>query len=150
MIYWAASLYNPWDLKRNDEMVGYVENKLGIPCFLPQRDGGIAYDQIKTANDIIAVRRRIFEGDIYQLTQRCDSVVAVLDGPHVDDGVAVELGISYGIASAIKMRMRIGLHSDQRSLDKYGVSLMVEGTLSHLVNSDEELYALIEKNKELM
>lgn len=131
-VYIAAPLFNEIELERNRRLRDFIR-ELGFDTYLPQEDGGISYDVIDTGGDIKETRRQIFENDIRHI-ESGDIMLCVLDGRVPDEGMCIELGVAYALKKAC-----IGYMTDQRSLDKYGVSLMIEGCLSSMSGSMEEL-----------
>lgn len=83
-IYLANGLFSEADLRYNDYLADEIE-MLGHTVYAPQRNTAIN-DKTKAANSVA-----IYEGDTEKL-KWCDIVVAVIDGPVVDAGVASEIG----------------------------------------------------------
>ena len=83
-IYLANGLFSEADLRYNDYLVDELE-LLGYEVYAPQRNTAIN-DKSKAADSVA-----IYEGDTEKL-KWCDIVVAVIDGPVVDAGVASEIG----------------------------------------------------------
>lgn len=97
----------------------------GFATFLPHRD-----NPPKDEHNV----RAIFEND-RDAIDRCDVVVASLNGVATDDGTAWELGYAYARGKTI-----IGLHTDwRRRFDHEVVNLMMECSMDRLVRSLEEL-----------
>lgn len=85
-IYLAGPLHTPgerWYL----ELLGRKLEKLGTRVFLPHKDVGLS-----DPND--AATQKFFEADC-SAVDRCDLVVAVLDGFDVDSGTAWEIGYAH-------------------------------------------------------
>ena len=131
-IYIAAPLFNEMELERNRQIKDLLQ-KLDFETYLPQEDGGISYDVIKLGGDITKTRKNIFDNDVEEI-KRCDIILCILDGRIPDEGLCIELGIAYMLN-----KICIGYLTDQRSLDKYGMSLMIEGCLEKICHSTKEL-----------
>jgi len=97
----------------------------GYETFLPHRD-----NPPKTAHNV----RAIYDNNVGAI-DRCDLVVASLNGITTDDGTAWEIGY----AAARDKRM-IGIHTDwRRRFDDEVVNLMLECSLDTIVRSLDEL-----------
>ncbi len=131
-VYIAAPLFNESELARNRELRDLVGG-LGAGTYLPQEDGGISYDIIADGGAVAQTRKAIFDGDVAEI-KKCDMVLAVLDGRVPDEGVCIEVGMAYALSKKC-----VGYLTDQRTLDPYGPSLMIEGCLTALLRSKEEL-----------
>lgn len=102
---------------------------LGFETFLPHRD-----NPPKTADNVA----EIFENDRGGI-DRCDVVVANLNGITTDDGTAWELGYAYATGKYI-----IGLHTDWRSrFPDEVVNLMIECSANEIVRSLDALDACL-------
>lgn len=102
----------------------------GFRTFLPHRD-----NPEKTADNT----REIFINDKTAI-DRCDLVVANLNGMTTDDGTAWELGYSFALG-----RYQIGLHTDWRSrFPNEVVNLMIEESVDVLIRSLDELPAALD------
>ena len=108
------------------EKIDKLCKKLGLKTFLPHRDVGIA----KNMEDV----EKIFEKDIIEGLNKCDFVVAVLDGLHVGAGTAWELGYAYA-----KKIPAIGIKTDEKIEDalEYLSSILI-GSMP-IVSTFEEL-----------
>ncbi len=102
----------------------------GFDTFLPHRD-----NPPKTADNVA----EIFANDRNGI-DRCDVVVANLNGVTTDDGTAWEVGYGYA-----KGKHLIGIHTDwRRRFDDEVVNLMIECSLDQMVHSLEELTTVLE------
>ncbi|MBX4197856.1 nucleoside 2-deoxyribosyltransferase [Candidatus Parcubacteria bacterium] len=133
-IYIAAPLFNDIEKKRNVEIRDYLQG-LGFETYLPQEDGSVAFDRIKSGEERSKVRTVVFENDIKAIKE-CDAMLCVLDGRVPDEGMCIELGMAY-----ILGKKCIGYKTDQRSFDKFGDNLMIEGCLETIIHSKEDLKA---------
>lgn len=121
-IYLANGLFSEADLEYNKIL--YTEmTKLGYAVYAPQFNMSIN-DKTKAANSI-----DIYNGDTNEL-KKADILVAVIDGPVVDPGVASEIGwvagynesegildyVSglYGDESHSRKKLILGLYTDSR------------------------------------
>lgn len=73
--------------KKTLEAIDALCKKRGLETFLPHRDVGIAQG--------VEDSKKIFEGDITNGLDKCDLVIACLEGLHVGAGTAWELGRAY-------------------------------------------------------
>lgn len=83
-IYFANGLFSEADREYNEKVVQKIES-LGISVYLPQRNMAIN-DKTKAASAVM-----VYDGDTEEL-KRANALVAVLDGPVIDPGVAAEIG----------------------------------------------------------
>ncbi|HUO50466.1 MAG TPA: nucleoside 2-deoxyribosyltransferase [Candidatus Paceibacterota bacterium] len=137
-VYIAAPLFNESELERNRGMRDFVRG-LGFETYLPQEDGGIAFDLIKSGARLQETRKRIFENDMEQV-KTCDIFLCILDGRVPDEGLCIELGYAYALGKTC-----VGYLTDKRSLDEYGINLMIEGCLPDIAHSREELHDILTK-----
>ncbi len=101
----------------------------GYATFLPHRD-----NPPKTADNVEAIYRHDRGG-----IDRCDVMVASLNGLTTDDGTAWEIGYAIGIGKRV-----IGLHTDwRRRFDDEIVNLMIECSVETIVRSLAELSELL-------
>lgn len=125
-VYVAGPLFDEgerWFIEKVDALV----RACGFDTFLPHRD-----NPPKTANNV----RQIFENDKGGI-DRCDVIVANLNGITTDDGTAWELGYAYGLG-----KYSIGLFTDWRArfpAPNEVVNLMMQCSMNELVRSLEEL-----------
>ena len=85
---------------------------------------------------------QIFEANLQALNQ-CDLMVAILDGPQVDDGTAWEIGYFFSQGKKI-----LGIRTDFRHAgesEKSRVNLMIEFACVAVVSSPEELHSELER-----
>jgi nucleoside 2-deoxyribosyltransferase len=100
-VYLAASLFSESELSYN-EMIYDELRMVGIEVYAPQKNTAIN-DKTKSADSVA-----IFRGDTEKL-EWADAIVALLDGPVVDAGVAAEIGYM-----AAKGKKIYGLLTDSR------------------------------------
>ena len=124
LVYVAGPLFDEgerWWIEQIDARVAAH----GVATFLPHRD-----NPPKTADNT----REIFENDRGAI-DRCQLVVANLNGITTDDGTAWEIGYAVGIGRPV-----IGLFTDwRRRFDDEVVNLMIEHSVEGIVRSLDEL-----------
>src|SRR5687767_6570034 len=85
-VYIAGKIWTPSE-REMLEKIDALCKSLGFETFLPHRDVGFA----ESAKDA----KTIFEGDIIKGFDKCNLIIASLDGLHVGAGTAWELGYAY-------------------------------------------------------
>jgi len=119
-VYLAGPLFTPYERSFIDECAARLRGE-GIEVFVP-------HENALAAGDTAAAT--IFRKDWDGLSA-ADAVVAVLDGPMVDDGTACEIGIFYALMQSDPRKQGIvGLLTDLRSTlghEGRGVNLFVLG-----------------------
>ncbi len=125
--YIAGPLFNEGE-RWFDEQLEQIAREAGFSTFLPHRDG--KEGQMKNADNI----PRIFSEDCDAI-DRCDILVANLNGITTDDGTAWEIGYAYAKGKHI-----VGIYTDWRlQFTHQTVNLMIECSLNKLVRSLDEL-----------
>jgi nucleoside 2-deoxyribosyltransferase len=112
-IYLAAPLFSESELSYN-EMIYNELTGIGAEVYAPQMNAAIN-DKTKSADSVA-----IFRGDTERL-EWADAIVAVLDGPVVDAGVAAEIGYM-----AAKGKTIYGLFTDSRESSKTAIPSKIE------------------------
>ena len=119
-VYFAGPLFTPYERSFIDECAGRLRAD-GIDVFVPH-ENALAADDTSAAT--------IFAKD-WQGLSDADVVLAVLDGPMVDDGTACEIGIFYALMQTDpSMKGILGLLTDLRSTrghEGHGQNLFVLG-----------------------
>ena len=104
-IYVAGPLFSSHEREFLVSLVERLSSTTGLDAiddfFLPHRDVGDL--------GMVGERNEIFSADIHFL-DRADIVIALLDGPDVDSGTAVELGYAYAKGEKI-----FGILTDRRA-----------------------------------
>ena len=122
--YIAGPLFDEgerWWIEQVEQLVADA----GFETFLPHRD-----NPPKDKHNV----REIFVNDKRGI-DRCDVVVANLNGITTDDGTAWELGYAYATGKHL-----IGMHTDWRMrFPDEVVNLMIECSLHEMVHSLDEL-----------
>lgn len=135
-VYIAGPLFNEMERSRNLEMKKLVESA-GHSAFLPQEDGMLSYTEIAEGKDVAAIRRRIFELDTEEI-RNCDAILCLLDGRVPDEGMCFELGMAYVLGKTC-----VAYRTDARTLDAYGVSLILDESFSAVAETMEELREML-------
>jgi nucleoside 2-deoxyribosyltransferase len=125
-IYLAASLFTEAERAFNLVLAGALETE-GHQVYLPQREPPTAEGTGRTT--------AIFRANLAALAN-AEAVVAVCDGPQVDDGTAWEVGYAYGRnvpVYGLRTDTRISQQPDER------INLMLLESLSELSPSIAQL-----------
>ncbi|AOO75017.1 nucleoside 2-deoxyribosyltransferase [Latilactobacillus curvatus] len=102
-IYFANALFSAADFAYNAKVVAQLRQVIhGIDIYLPQENAAINDKNAYASSEMIA------QADTDELVAS-DLVIAVLDGPTIDVGVASEIGVAYG-----RQIPMIGLYTDSR------------------------------------
>jgi hypothetical protein len=121
-VYFAGPLFTPYERSFIDECAERLRAD-GIEVFVPHENALAAGDTSATT---------IFAKD-WQGLSDADAVVALLNGPMVDDGTACEIGIFYGLMQTDSSKKGIvGLLTDLRSTlghEGHGLNLFVLGCI---------------------
>ncbi len=126
-IYFAGPLFTPYEREFIDRCAAQLR-AAEFDVFVPH-EHELALDGTVTAE-------RIFAKDWAALTE-ADAVLAILDGPMIDDGTACEIGIFYGLMRSDESKKGIvGLVTDLRALrdsgregEARGLNLFVVGCI---------------------
>lgn len=131
-LYLAAPLFSDGERAYNEALSASLQAVADI--FLPQRDGLLLTDLIRSGVAVPLARRMIFDVDIAAIKE-CDVMLAILDGRAVDEGVAFELGVAHTLS-----KFCIGLRTDGRSLLPSGDNPMIALACGVLCRSEQEIY----------
>jgi nucleoside 2-deoxyribosyltransferase len=138
-VYFAGPLFTPYERSFIDECAGRLRDE-GIDVFVPHENA------LATGDTSAAT---IFAKDWKGLSE-ADAVVALLDGPLVDDGTACEIGIFYALMQADPTKKGIvGLLTDLRGTlrhEGHGLNLFVLGCIEaagKVCNSMDEVSAAL-------
>ncbi len=126
-IYFAGPLFTPAERRFIDECAAQLRGA-GFDVFVPH-ENELALDGTVTA-------ARIFAKDRTALSE-ANAVLAVLDGPVIDDGTACEIGIFYGLMQSDSSKKGIvGMTHDLRATrestrenEAKGLNLFVVGCI---------------------
>jgi nucleoside 2-deoxyribosyltransferase len=113
-IYLSAPLFTESQRRWNRELAAGIERHMdGAEVLLPQDfKMGSSYNNPR---DFPHIFRACIDG-----LREADAVVAVCDGPDVDSGTALEMGVALQLGLPI-----IGLRTDYRESQERGVNLMI-------------------------
>ena len=144
-IYFAGPLFTPYERGFIDECAAQLR-AAGFDVFVPH-EHALALDGTVTAE-------QIFAKDWTGLSES-DAVVALLDGPMIDDGTACEIGIFHGLMQSDESKKGIvGLVTDLRALresddDARGLNLFVVGCIEagggSIVGTLDEAQAVLDR-----
>ncbi|MBR0951281.1 nucleoside 2-deoxyribosyltransferase [Bradyrhizobium canariense] len=130
-VYLAAPLFNDSERSFNLRLAELISPMAEV--FLPQRDGKLMRDLVRSGMPLTAARELVFEADINAL-KHCDCVVAVLDGRTVDEGVAFEIGYARALD-----KLCLGVKTDDRTLLATGDNPMIVAACNEIFGSVLEL-----------
>lgn len=133
--YLAAPLFNERERRFNLELADALSSSCDV--FLPQRDGLLLADLLRNGVSPDIAEIRIFECDRMALS-RCNLLIAVLDGAHIDEGVAFELGFAHARGA-----LCLGLQSDVRRALPSGNNPMIGQAISAIFAEVEPLIAFL-------
>lgn len=121
-IYLSAPLFTQVQRRWNRLLATGLEQRIaGAEVILPQDfKFGQSYNNPKDFP-------KIFRACVASLRE-ADAMVAVLDGPDVDSGTALEIGIAYERGMPI-----IGVRTDYRESQDRGVNLVVAGACTEIL-----------------
>ena len=121
-IYFAGPLFTPYERAFIDECAAALRAD-GFEVFVPH-EHELATGVEVTAAGIFAKDRPGIE--------RADAMLAILDGPSVDDGTACEIGMFHALMQSDPSKQGIvGLHTDIRGArgESTGLNLFVHGVI---------------------
>ncbi len=121
-IYLSAPLFTQMERRWNRLLAQGLEERIeGAEVILPQDfKFGQSYNDPR---DFPSIFQACIEG-----VRRADAMVAVLDGPDVDSGTALEIGVAYERGIPI-----IGVRTDYRESQDRGVNLVVAGACTEVL-----------------
>lgn len=136
-LYMAGPLFTPYERAFTSENAAKLR-ALGFECFVPHEEAGEALSGSAAVHDVMqrsGLRQMadyVFAKDNEGLL-RAHAVVALLDGPTVDDGTACEIGLFYGLMQHDPSKVGIvGILTDARAVsgvDGRGVNLYLLGCI---------------------
>lgn len=140
-LYLAAPLFN----ERERAFNSYLAERLSphVEVFLPQRDGLLLADLLADGVPLEIAETLIFERDRQALSE-CRLLVAALDGAHIDEGVAFEIGFAHARGA-----LCLGFQSDIRRALPSGNNPMIGQALSCIFDDVEALVAYVEAEHEM-
>jgi len=120
-IYLAGSIFTPYERAFLDDCASRLRAE-GFDVFVPHEQGLVGLDATPAA---------VFRVDAGGV-ESADAVLAVLDGPSVDDGTACEIGLFHGLKQRDPGRKGVvGLLTDLRAerRSEYATNLFVRGCI---------------------
>ena len=139
-IYFAGPLFTPYERSFIDECAATLRAD-GFDVFVPhEHELATGFDV--TAEWIFAKDRPGIEG--------ANAVLAILDGPMIDDGTACEIGMFHALMQSDPSKKGIvGLLTDLRGMrgESTGLNLFVQGVIEDvgsIVNSIDEARAVLD------
>ncbi|WP_428332895.1 nucleoside 2-deoxyribosyltransferase [Novosphingobium sp.] len=133
--YLAAPLFNERERRFNSELADALSTCCNV--FLPQRDGLLLADLLHNGVPLDVAETLIFERDRIALS-RCNLLIAVLDGAHIDEGVAFEVGFAHARGA-----LCLALQSDVRRALPSGNNPMIGRAMSAIFTEVAPLIAFL-------
>jgi nucleoside 2-deoxyribosyltransferase len=130
-LYLAAPLFNPAEREYNLTIRAVLESRFEV--YLPQSDGALLPDLIRSGMSPRAAAKRIFEEDVAAV-RRCSNLLIVLNGRTVDQGAAFELGLAWSLG-----KTAYGFKDDFRHTVAGGDNPMIECALISVFRSMDAL-----------
>lgn len=127
-IYFANALFSHADFNYNAQLAAQIRRALpDVDMYVPQENSAINNKEAYADSKMIA------EADTKRLLS-ADLMIAILDGPVIDNGVASEIGVAYAAKIPI-----LGLYTDSRRLgaanqQKLGALQQVAENQFHYLN----------------
>ena len=121
-IYFAGPLFTPYERSFIDEGAAALRAD-GLEVFVPHEH--------ELTRDVDVTAAWIFAKDRPGI-ERADAMLAILDGPSVDDGTACEIGMFHALMQSDPSKKGIvGLLTDIRGMrgESTGVNLFVQGAI---------------------
>ena len=134
-VYLAGPLFSDAERTFNEMLTRTLEKRVDV--YLPQRDGGLMSEMVRSGIPSDVAARRVFRGDMNAIRE-ADYLIAILDGRAIDEGVACELGIAFSHSKRC-----VGLQTDSRRLAAWGNNPMIAGALELVFHSVEDLMSWI-------
>jgi nucleoside 2-deoxyribosyltransferase len=138
-IYLAGSIFTPYERSFLADCADRLRRE-GFDVFVPHEQGLVGLEA--TPEAVFAVDAEGIES--------ADAVLAVLDGPSVDDGTACEIGLFYGLKQQDPERKGVvGLLTDLRGERRgdFAINLFVRGCIDAsggaVVGSLDEAVAIL-------
>ncbi len=79
--------------------------------------------------------------DCLQMIEKCDLVIAILDGADADSGTSVEIGYAYAMKKPV-----VGVRTDFRISEDRGLNLMLSNICTELIlDVDSDMLSLVDK-----
>jgi nucleoside 2-deoxyribosyltransferase len=130
-IYLAAPLFNEAELSYNRGLREYLEPEFNV--FLPQEDGLLLRDVVAESISLDIAEKKIFEADVMAMNN-ADIILVVLNGAHIDEGVAFELGYCFATGKRC-----VGLKEDIRQALPTGNNPMISKSCERIFDNKNAL-----------
>jgi nucleoside 2-deoxyribosyltransferase len=141
LVYLAGSIFTPYERAFLDDCAARLRGE-GFEVFVPHEQTHLIGVDV-TAEAVFAADARGVED--------ADAVLAVLDGPSVDDGTACEIGLFYGLQQHDPQRKGVvGLLTDLRAERRgdFALNLFVRGCIEasggKVVDSLDDAVAILD------
>ncbi len=134
-VYLAGPLFSDAERTFNEMLTRTLEKWVDV--YLPQRDGGLMSEMVRSGIPSDVAARRVCRGDMNAIRE-ADYLIAILDGRAIDEGVAFELGVAYTL-----LKRCVGIQTDSRRLASWGNNPMIAGALELVFHSVEDLTSWI-------
>jgi hypothetical protein len=140
-VYFAGPLFTPYERGYIDECAAQLRAD-GFVVFVPH-EHELAVDADVKAAWVFAKDRPGMEG--------ANAVLAILDGPSIDDGTACEIGMFHALMQSDDSKKGIvGLHTDLRGRrgESSGINLFVQGVIEdagEIVDSFDAAHAALRR-----
>ncbi|WP_417455907.1 nucleoside 2-deoxyribosyltransferase [Kordiimonas sp.] len=140
-LYLAAPLFTPEERAFNQKLAKILSGKFDV--FLPQRDGALVAEKIDEGTPPISAKMEVFNNDVTAI-QNSDIVFAIYDGRTIDEGVAFEVGLAFGLGKKCW-----AYKSDVRSLLPHGDNPMLEMPVTRWFRSISEVRSEFSNNDDV-
>jgi len=130
-IYLASPLFNEQERMYNKSIKSLLTSRYEV--YLPQEDGLLLKNLLDEGMELSIAEEKIFSADITAM-KNCDILLAILDGAHIDEGVAFEIGYMYALHKKC-----IGLQTDTRRQLPSGNNPMISISLDKNFDNIEDV-----------
>ena len=113
-VYCAGPLFTPYERDYMSQC-GQALRERGVDVFVPHES-----PKKKTPNDPRTTAKRVFDNDFGAIAE-AHAILAVVNGPEVDDGTACEIGVFWALMQEDPTKKGVvALHQDWRTQDPPG------------------------------
>lgn len=135
LAYIASPLFTPLEREWNERIRAHISEYLDV--YLPQEDGELLFDLVKSGVPVAEAKQNIFATDIMAI-KHCDLLIIVLDGRTIDEGACFELGYAFALGKRC-----IALKTDVRTLLPIGGNPMIECALYKIFHCLDDLASFV-------
>jgi len=129
-VYFAGPLFTLAERRFNAELTAEIRRLMpAVTIFFPQ-------DCDKQYQGMPEFAARLYQ-TLIEALDRCDAVVAILDGPDSDSGTCVEIGYARARGKPV-----IGVRTDFRDGEIHGLNIMTAGICTAIINLPSTTNAL--------